>query len=92
METVLSESKVKKEDIKGIGLDATCSLAVVDMQGNPVCISKGQGICGELGERNIVLWADHRAEEEAKLINQSGSVVLDYVGGSMSVSIYLQKI
>lgn len=30
--------------------------------------------------------ADHRAEEEAKLINATGSVVLDYVGGTMSVS------
>lgn len=30
--------------------------------------------------------ADHRAEDEAKLINESGSVVLDYVGGTMSVS------
>lgn len=42
---------------------------------------KGAGV-----ERNIILWADHRAEQEAKLINESGSMVLEYVGGTMSVS------
>lgn len=41
---------------------------------------------GSLGERNIILWADHRAEKEADEINGTGSVVLDYVGGKMSVS------
>jgi len=83
---VMKEAGVKKEDIKGLGIDATCSLAVVDTQGEPVCVSRGDELCGKPGERNIVLWADHRAEEEASLINQSGSVVLDYVGGAMSVS------
>ena len=41
---------------------------------------------GSLGERNVILWADHRAEKEAEEINGTGSVVLDYVGGKMSVS------
>jgi ribulose kinase len=86
VQDVLSESRVDKGDVKGVGFDATCSLAVVDTNGNPVCVSKGKGICGEIGDRNIVLWADHRAEDEARTINESGSVVLDYVGGSMSVS------
>lgn len=83
---VLKEAGVNKEDVKGLGIDATCSLAVVDAQGNPVCVTRGQDQCGKEGERNIILWADHRAEEEATLINNSGSVVLDYVGGAMSVS------
>ena len=56
-----------------------------DLQGNPVTVTKGENL-GKLGERNIILWADHRAEEEARLINSTGSVVLDYVGGVMSVS------
>lgn len=74
---------------KGIGFDATCSLAVTDQQGNPITVSKGDGL-GKPGERNVILWADHRAEEEAKLINSTGSVVLDYVGGTMSVSTPIQ--
>jgi len=83
---VMRSAGVKKEDVKGLGIDATCSLAVVDTQGEPVCVSRGADRCGRPGQRNIVLWADHRAEEEAALINKSGSVVLDYVGGAISVS------
>ena len=78
-------SRIDPARVKGIGFDATCSLAVSDLQGNPVTVTKGENL-GKLGERNIILWADHRAEEEAKLINSTGSVVLDYVGGVMSVS------
>jgi ribulose kinase len=70
----------------GLGFDATCSLAVTDLEGEPVVVTKGDQL-GQHGDRNIVLWADHRAEEEAELINKSGSVVLDFVGGTMSVSL-----
>jgi hypothetical protein len=86
----MKESGINKEDVKGIGFDATCSLAVVNCQGEPICVSSGKDKCGQPGERNIVLWADHRAEEEARLINESGSLVLDYVGGAMSVRHSLQ--
>jgi len=78
-------SGVDPSRVKGLGFDATCSLAVTDLDGTPVSVSKDEDI-GNTGERNIILWADHRAEEEAKLVNNSGSVVLDYVGGVMSVS------
>ena len=83
---LLSDTGVTKESVKGIGIDATCSLAVTDFEGNPVCVTKDKS-CGEYGERNIILWADHRAENEANAINATGSVVLDYLGGSMSVRI-----
>lgn len=81
---VLAEAKVSPSDVKGLGFDATCSLAVSDMNGDPVVVTKGDQL-GEIGDRNIILWADHRAEEEANLINGTGSVVLDYVGSVMSV-------
>lgn len=77
--------------VKGIGFDATCSLAVTDMQGNPVTVTKGEDL-GKVGDRNVILWADHRAEEEARLINGTGSVVLDYVGGTMSVSVQSKSV
>ena len=80
----LSRSCIAKEAVKGIGFDATCSLAVTDFNGDPITITKGDAI-GKSGERNVVLWADHRAEKEAELINETRSVVLDYVGGKMSV-------
>ena len=83
---LLSDTGVTKESVKGIGIDATCSLAVTDFEGNPVCVTNDKS-CGEYGERNIILWADHRAENEANTINATGSVVLDYLGGSISVRI-----
>ncbi|KAG6897683.1 hypothetical protein C0992_012432 [Termitomyces sp. T32_za158] len=82
----LSLSNISPSAVKGLGFDATCSLAVSDFQGEPVIVTKGKQL-GQYGERNVVLWADHRAEKEADLINNSGSVVLDYVGGVMSVSL-----
>lgn len=82
---VVAESKVDPSEVKGLGFDATCSLAVTDMAGNPICISGGENL-GLEGDRNVILWADHRAEKEAELVNSTGSGVLDYVGGVMSVS------
>lgn len=82
--TVVESSGIAPLDVKGIGFDATCSLAVTDEGGQPVVITSGSEL-GQIGERNIILWADHRAEAEAELINQTGSLVLDYVGGTMSV-------
>ncbi|KDQ12706.1 hypothetical protein BOTBODRAFT_176136 [Botryobasidium botryosum FD-172 SS1] len=88
---VLEMTGIKPESIGGIGFDATCSLAVTDLEGNPVSISQSEEL-GKFGERDIILWADHRAEEEANLINSTGSVVLDYVGGTMSLEMEIPKI
>ena len=81
---VVALSKVSPKHIKGIGFDATCSLAVTSWEGEPITVTRGAQL-GEPGKRNIVLWADHRAEKEADLINDTGSSVLDYVGGTISV-------
>ena len=87
----LAQSKVPPSKVAGIGFDATCSLAVTDRSGEPICVTAGDGL-GSKGDRNIVLWADHRAEEEAEIINSSGAVVLDYVGGTMSLEMEIPKI
>ncbi|KAF9510752.1 hypothetical protein BS47DRAFT_1373269 [Hydnum rufescens UP504] len=63
---------------------------VIDLQGTPVTVTNGPNI-GEPGERNVILWADHRAYEEAKLINSTGSDVLKYVGGVMSLEMEIPK-
>jgi len=53
--------------IVGLGFDATCSLVAWNIKTNkPVSVSK----TGEL-QRNIILWADHRAIEIAERINAS---------------------
>lgn len=80
---VLKEGNVDQSQVQGIGFDATCSLAVTNEDGGPISVSRSR--CGTPGERNIILWADHRAEKETSIINRSGSIVLDYVGGAMSV-------
>ncbi|KAI9448461.1 Pentulose kinase [Lactarius indigo] len=82
---VVARSKVSPKHIKGIGFDATCSLAVTSWDGEPVTL-------GKPGERNVVLWADHRAEKEADLVNSTGSSVLDYVGGTISLEMEIPKI
>ncbi|KAK7061345.1 Pentulose kinase [Favolaschia claudopus] len=77
--------------VKGLGFDATCSLAVCDLEGKPLTVTRGDAL-GTPGERNIILWADHRAEKEADLINSTQSLVLDYVGGTMSLEMEIPKI
>lgn len=84
VQDVLKESKVDNSLVKGIGFDATCSLAVTNRQGRAIDVTPNSNF--EAGERNVILWADHRAEEEAKLINSTGNMVLNYVGKTMSVS------
>ena len=83
----LQESGVKPEDVKGLGFDSTCSLSVTDVDGKPIVVTKGEDL-GGYGERNVILWLDHRAEKEADLINSTGSIGLEYVGGKISVSLY----
>lgn len=82
----LKTGNVSPEQVKGIGFDATCSLAVTDLEGRPISVSEQEKL-GSPGQRNIILWADHRAEKEADEINQSGAEVLKFVGGVMSVSL-----
>ncbi|KAL7410972.1 Pentulose kinase [Mrakia frigida] len=94
---VLRISGVNPAEVRGVGFDATCSLAVVDGEGNPVEVTKGETLGQVLpglkvGEdRSLILWADHRAEKEANLINASGSKVLEYVGGTMSLEMEIPK-
>ncbi|KAG8924126.1 hypothetical protein FRC01_011908 [Tulasnella sp. 417] len=88
---VLHQSNVPPHQVMGVGFTATCSLAVVDMDGKSISVSEDEEIGGN-GERNIILWADHRAEEEANLINSTGSEVLKFVGGTMSLEMEIPKI
>ncbi|WVR09762.1 hypothetical protein IAU60_006838 [Kwoniella sp. DSM 27419] len=97
--TILSSSGIDPAQVKGIGFDATCSLAVVDRNGTPMSISRtgateedeDDSNLGREGEWNVILWADHRAEEEAEKINSSGEGVLGFVGGTMSLEMEIPK-
>ncbi|KAG5593941.1 hypothetical protein H5410_035173 [Solanum commersonii] len=70
---------VSKEEVKGLGFAATCSLVAVDSEGEPVTVSWS----GDT-RRNIIVWMDHRAVKQAERINASNSPVLQYCGGGVS--------
>jgi ribulose kinase len=68
---------------------------VTDRNGKPVSVSRtgateedeSDSNLGKDGNWNVILWADHRAEEEAEIINATGEGVLGFVGKTMSVSL-----
>ncbi|CAF0789370.1 unnamed protein product [Brachionus calyciflorus] len=66
-------------DILSIGFDATCSLVVLDKNYEPLSISSS-----EKSDINIIMWMDHRAIEQAELINSTNYEGLKNVGGSIS--------
>ena len=70
---------VKPESVGGIGFDATCSLVVLDPAGRSLPV----GPSGDPA-RDVIVWMDHRAVEEAELINRGGDDALRYVGGAVS--------
>ncbi|XP_010888544.2 FGGY carbohydrate kinase domain-containing protein isoform X1 [Esox lucius] len=70
---------VPKSQVRGVGFDATCSLVVLDQNFRPVAVNKD----GK-AERNVVMWMDHRAAEQAARITTTGHRVLSRVGGVMS--------
>ena len=88
VQRALADANIDPANVRGIGFDATCSLAVTDRSGIPAAVTKGKD-CGALhATRNVILWADHRAEAEANLINTTpeAAPVLAFVGGTVSVS------
>ncbi|XP_041698709.1 FGGY carbohydrate kinase domain-containing protein isoform X2 [Coregonus clupeaformis] len=70
---------VQRNQVRGVGFDATCSLVVLDQNFQPVAVNQD----GE-AERNVVMWMDHRAAEQAARITSTGHRVLSRVGGVMS--------
>ncbi len=83
----MAEAGIAPESVKGIGFDATCSLVVLDKDGEPVTVSAS----GDK-ERNVIVWMDHRATTEARLINETEDAVLRYVGGSISPEMEMPKL
>lgn len=70
---------VERSQVRGLGFDATCSLVVLDQSFKPVPVTQE----GE-PQRNVVMWMDHRAAEQAARITNTGHRVLSRVGGVMS--------
>jgi D-ribulokinase len=72
--------------VSGIGLDATCSLVVLGADWAPLPVSSNDP------QRNIIVWMDHRAVDQAERINATGHPVLAYVGGVISPEMETPKL
>lgn len=83
----VAQAGIAPDSIAGIGFDATCSLVVLGQGGAPLPV----GSSGD-PERNIIVWMDHRAADQARRINQTGEKVLDYVGGTISPEMETPKL
>jgi D-ribulokinase len=83
----MAEAALPPSAIKGIGFDATCSLVVLDAAANPITVSAS----GD-ERRNVIVWMDHRAIAEARLVNDTHDDVLRYVGGSISPEMEIPKL
>uniref|UniRef100_A0A3Q2ZX33 FGGY carbohydrate kinase domain-containing protein n=1 Tax=Kryptolebias marmoratus TaxID=37003 RepID=A0A3Q2ZX33_KRYMA len=70
---------VQRNQVRGVGFDATCSLVVLDKDFQPVSVTQDGECC-----KNVVMWMDHRAEEQAARITNTNHRVLSRVGGVMS--------
>jgi FGGY-family pentulose kinase len=75
----MRDAGASSDQVVGIGFDATCSLVALDANDQPITISTSRD-----SERNIIVWMDHRAKEQAGRINATGHRVLKYVGGQLS--------
>jgi D-ribulokinase len=83
----LSQAALPPDQIAGIGFDATCSLVVLGAGGQPLAV----GPSGQ-AERDIIVWMDHRAVEQAERINATGHDVLKFVGGKISPEMETPKL
>lgn len=89
---VVADSSVKSGSIKGIGFDATCSLAVFTHDTDEPVPVTGPDFTNDGNDRNVILWLDHRPIEETEKINATGHNLLRYVGGTMSVEMEIPKV
>lgn len=88
----VAQKNIDPNSIRGIGFDATCSLAVFkENTDEPVCVTGPDFDNADGDDRNVVLWLDHRPVEETKKINATGNNLLKYVGGSMNIEMEMPK-
>ena len=83
----MAQAGLTPERIAGIGFDATCSLVVLGPGGRPLPVGPS-----EQPERDIIVWMDHRAVEQAERINATHHAVLQYVGGRISPEMETPKL
>jgi D-ribulokinase len=80
-------SGIAPDAVRGMGFDATCSLVTLDRNAHPLSVSPT-----DAPERDVIVWMDHRAIEDAERINAGGHETLRYVGGKISPEMHAPKL
>jgi len=80
-------SGLRPSAVGGMGFDATCSLVALDRDGRPFSVSPTGA-----PERDVIVWMDHRAVEDAERINAGGHEALRYMGGRISPEMHAPKL
>jgi D-ribulokinase len=83
----LEKAGTGPERVVGLGFDATCSLVVLGRDDRPLAVGPSED-----PERDIIVWMDHRAVDQADRINAIGHDVLAYVGGRISPEMQTPKL
>ena len=86
------QNNINVHSIRGIGFDATCSLAVFSHDTDEPVSVTGPSFDKSNNDHNVVLWLDHRPDEETKKINATKHNLLRYVGGTMSIEMEIPKV
>ncbi|WFE75852.1 FGGY-family carbohydrate kinase [Roseinatronobacter sp. S2] len=85
--SAVANAAIDPGTVRGIGFDATCSMVVLCANGKSLPV-------GDLAhpKRDIIVWMDHRAVEQAARINAGEHHVLMYVGGRISPEMQTPKL
>lgn len=83
----VAASGVSPQTVVGLGFDATCSLVVLGPDGKGLPVGDA-----DRPDRDIIVWMDHRAVDQAGRINAGGHDVLRYVGGAVSPEMEMPKL
>jgi FGGY-family pentulose kinase len=89
VQRAISQHNIDPTTIRGIGFDATCSLAVFSNDTDEPVSVTGPNFDSD---RNVILWLDHRPVEETEKINATKHNLLRYVGGKMSIEMEIPKV
>ncbi len=87
MREAIAAAAIDPTRIAAIGVDATCSVVAVGVDGQPVSVAES----GD-PEQDIIMWMDHRAAEQTAAINATNDEALAYVGGEVSIEMELPKV